>query len=191
MLCLKIPSQPSWIEVAKNDLPRVLLDHAHCEKKAATNAISLVNRYPDREVLVRSMIDLAREEMEHFALVYEAIVARGLVLERDPGDAYAQALHHEVRKNEPERMLDLLLVAALIEARSCERFSLLSKHVPDEELRVFYASLLASEAGHYRTFFDIAREYYPEPEVRRRLDELSQREAEIVLSLDSNPTMHG
>ncbi len=191
MLCLKIPSQPAWIEVAKNDLRRVLLDHAHCEKKAATNAISLVNRYPGRVTLVRKMIDLAREEMEHFEQVHEVIVARGYELERDPGDAYAQALHKEVRKQEPERMLDLLLVAALIEARSCERFSLLSKHVADDELKTFYASLLASEAGHYRTFFDIAREYFPEPDVRRRLDELATREAEIILSLESDPTMHG
>jgi tRNA-(ms[2]io[6]A)-hydroxylase len=191
MLCLKISSQPSWIEVAKNDLPRVLIDHAHCEKKAAANALSLINRYPDRDMLVTCMIDLAREEMEHFAQVYAVIAERGLTLERDPGDAYAQALHREVRKSEPHRMLDLLLVAALIEARSCERFSLLSKNVPDEELRTFYASLLASEAGHYRTFFDIAREYFPEAEVRRRLEELSTREAEIVLALASDPTMHG
>ena len=191
MLCLKAPSQPSWIDAARNDLDRVLLDHAHCEKKAAINAMSLVSRYPERDLLVREMIALAKEEMEHFELVYEYIRRRGTRLEHDPGDPYAKSLHAEVRKGEPGRMMDLLLVAALIEARSCERFSILSKHVPDEELREFYSSLLASEAGHYRMFYDIACEYYPEAEVRARLDELSTREAEIVIGLESSPTMHG
>jgi len=191
MLCLKVPSQESWIEAAGNDLDNVLLDHAHCEKKAAVNAMALVSRYPERETLVREMIALAREEMEHFAMVYEFIKRRGGELRRDPGDRYAQALHKEVRPHEPERMLDLLLVAALIEARSCERFSILSRHVPDEELREFYRSLLASEAGHYRTFCDIAREYFPEEDVRTRLEALTEREAEIVLSLASEPMMHG
>ncbi len=191
MLCLKVPSQPSWIQAAQADLDRVLLDHAHCEKKAAVNAMALVSRYPGREMLVRSMIALAKEEMEHFEMVYDFIRRRGGELGRDPGDPYVQALHKEARQNEPERMMDLLLVAALVEARSCERFSVLSKHVPDEELRAFYASLLASEAGHYRMFYDIACEYYPEAEVRARLDALSRREAEIVLGLASEPTMHG
>jgi tRNA-(ms[2]io[6]A)-hydroxylase len=191
MLCLKVPSQPSWIEAAVGDLDRVLLDHAHCEKKAAVNAMSLVSRYPERETLVRRMIELAQEEMEHFGSVYEFIRRRGVTLERDPGDPYVQALHKEARHNEPGRMLDLLLIAALVEARSCERFSILSRNVPDEELREFYASLLASEAGHYRMFFDIAREYYPETEVRDRLDQLATREAEIVLALASAATMHG
>jgi tRNA-(ms[2]io[6]A)-hydroxylase len=191
MLCLKADSQQGWIRRAVADLDRVLLDHAHCEKKAALNAFTLVSRYPDREKLVREMIELAREETEHFGLVYEFIKRRGGELRHDPGDPYAQALHKLVSRNEPERMLDLLLVAALIEARSCERFSILSRNVPDEDLRAFYASLLASEAGHYRMFFDIAVEYYPEAQVRARLDELSRLEAEIILSLTSEPTMHG
>lgn len=191
MLCLKVPSQESWIAAARTDLDRVLLDHAHCEKKAAVNALALVNRYPGRDMLVREMIALAKEEMEHFGMVYDFIRRRGGELARDPGDPYVQALHNEIRRNEPERMLDSLLVAALVEARSCERFSILSANVPDEELRTFYASLLASEAGHYRTFYDIACEYFPEAQVRARLDELSAREAEIVMELASSPTMHG
>lgn len=191
MLCLKLPSQPAWVEAARNDLDRVLLDHAHCEKKAALNAMSMVSRYPAYETLVRQMIEVAQEEMEHFGRVYEFIRRRGIHLERDPGDPYVQALHNQARKNEPARMLDLLLVAALVEARSCERFSILSHTINDEELRGFYESLLASEAGHYRMFVDLAREYYPEPEVRARLDELSQIEADIVLDLANNATMHG
>lgn len=191
MLCLKVPSQQSWIDAASADLDRVLLDHAHCEKKAAVNAMSLVSRYPGRDTLVREMIALAKEEMEHFGMVYEIIRNRGGELGRDPGDPYVQNLHREARQNEPGRMLDLLLIAALVEARSCERFSMLSRHIPDPDLQTFYHSLLASEAGHYRMFYDIACEYYPEPEVRDRLEELATREAEIVLSLASVATMHG
>ncbi len=191
MLCLKADSQPGWVRRAVEDLDRVLLDHAHCEKKAALNAFTLVSRYPEREKLVREMVALALEETEHFGMVYDFIRNRGGDLKHDPGDPYAQALHKHVARNEPERMLDLLLVAALIEARSCERFSILSKNVPDEDLREFYASLLASEAGHFRTFVDLATEYFPEPQVRARLEELSTLEAEIILSLTSEPTMHG
>jgi tRNA-(ms[2]io[6]A)-hydroxylase len=116
---------------------------------------------------------------------------RGWSLTRDPGDSYAQALHKLIRKNEPDRMLDRLLVAALIEARSCERFRILSEHIPDEEMAEFYQSLLASEAGHYRIFCDIAREYFPEEEVRTRLEELADREAAIVRDLKDEPMMHG
>lgn len=191
MLCLKIPSQPQWVEVAKTNLEKVLIDHAHCEKKAAINAIALLNRYPDKSGLVQEMIELAQEELEHFALVNDYIVKRGFVLKRDEGDRYAQRLHELIRKQEPYRMLDSLLVAAIIEARSCERFSILSEAVPDEELRGFYKSLLASEAGHYRIFCEIAEQHFDEKEVRQRLDEMCEKEAEIILSLESNPTVHG
>ena len=191
MLCLKISSQARWIENAQVDLHKIMVDHAHCEKKAAANGMALINRYPDRDLLVQKMFDLVDEEMEHFRHVYDMIRERGWTSKRDPGDSYAQALNKLIRKNEPERMLDHLLVAALIEARSCERFRILSEHIPDEELARFYASLLASEAGHYRIFCDIAHLYYPEEEVRSRLDELAESEAEIVRNLPNEPMMHG
>ena len=191
MLCLKSPSRPRWIESAQVDLMKIMVDHAHCEKKAAANGMALINRYPDRDRLVRAMFDLVDEEMEHFRYVYDMIIERGGVLTRDRGDAYAQALHRLIRKNEPERMLDHLLVAALIEARSCERFRILSEHIPDAELAEFYRSLLASEAGHYRIFCDIAREYFPEETVRLRLDQLATAEADIVSGLSDEPMMHG
>lgn len=191
MLCLKTPSQPKWIENAQIDLHRILVDHAHCEKKAAANGMALINRYPERDVLVRKMFDLVDEEMEHFRYVYDMIRERGGVLTRDPGDPYAQALHKLIRKNEPQRMMDHLLVAALIEARSCERFRILSEHIPDPKLAEFYRSLLASEAGHYRIFCDIAKEYFPHDEVNARLDELATLEAEIVHNLPNEPMMHG
>ena len=191
MLCLKTPSQHHWVENAQVDLHRIMVDHAPCEKKAAANGMALINRYPERDLLVRKMFELVEEEMEHFRAVYEMIRERGGVLTRDPGDSYAQALHKLIRKNEPERMLDHLLVAALIEARSCERFRILSEHIPDPAMAEFYRSLLASEAGHYRVFCDIAREYFPEETVRARLDELADAEADIVRALPNEAMMHG
>lgn len=153
--------------------------------------MALINRYPERDLLVRHMFDLMEEELEHFRAVYDMIRERGGIFTRDRGDVYAQRLHALIRRNEPDRMLDHLLVAALIEARSCERFRILSEHIPDPEMAEFYRSLLASEAGHYRVFCDIAREYYPRDEVQARLDELAEREAEIVLALPNEPMMHG
>ena len=191
MLCLKTPSQHHWVENARVDLHRIMVDHAHCEKKAAANGMALINRYPERDLLVRKMFELVEEEMEHFRAVYEMIRERGGVLTRDPGDTYAQALHKLIRKNEPERMLDHLLVAALIEARSCERFRILSEHIPDPAMAEFYRSLLASEAGQDRVFCEIARDYCPEETVRARLDELADAEAEIVRALPNEAMMHG
>lgn len=191
MLCLKVPSKAQWVEKAQIDIERILVDHAHCEKKAAANAMSLINRYPDRDRLVREMFVIVEEEMDHFRRVYEIIRDRGWALKRDPGDSYAQALHGLVRKQEPDRLLDHLLAAALIEARSCERFRILSENIPDEELGEFYRELLASEAGHYMTFVELAREYYPADLVKRRLDEMADAEAEIVRALPNEPMMHG
>ncbi len=191
MLCLKVDTQSGWIESAIADLDRVLIDHAHCEKKAALNAYALISRYPERDRLVREMISLAQEETDHFQRVYRFIRGRGAQLARDPGDPYVQELHALIRRNEPGRMLDALLVAALVEARSCERFSILSRAVADKELREFYRELLASEAGHYRTFVDIAKEYFPADMVASRLDTLADAEAEIIFRLTSAPAMHG
>lgn len=192
MLCLQTPSNPEWAEIASKNLDLILIDHAHCEKKAAANAMSMISRYPDRDKLVLEMIDLWQEESEHFAFVYREMRKRDIALTKDRGDRYVQELSHHVRKNEPGRFLDLLLVDALIEARSCERFSILAKteSLP-QDLRALYQSLLASEAGHYRTFTDIAREYFPNDEVKERLHELAALEADIVRNLPCDPTMHG
>ncbi len=192
MLCLQTPTNAEWVEVASRHVEEILIDHAHCEKKAAANAMSMINRYPDKDPLVREMIALILEETEHLKFVFEELQQRGISLTRDRGDSYAQQLTQHIRKNEPARLLDLLLVDALIEARSCERFSLLSKcEEIAPELRKLYHSLLASEAGHYRTFTDIARMYFPAEEVKERLNELAAIEADIVSSLPNEPTMHG
>ncbi len=192
MLGLKTASNSEWVTIAAANLEQILIDHAHCEKKAAANGMAMIARYPDRDQLVREMIALIKEETEHFEFIFEELQRRGVSLTRDRGDRYVQELSGHVNKNEPRRMLDFLLVAALIEARSCERFSLLSKceDIP-ADLRTLYHELLASEAGHYRAFTDLARAYFPREEVQQRLDELLDIEAAIVRQLPSEPTMHG
>src|SRR5581483_3094238 len=176
---------------AVSDTASVLRDHAHCEKKAATMAISLLNRYPEKSKLVERMAELAEEEMGHFRMVLSKMQERNIELTRDPGDRYAQQLHEHVRRQEPRRLLDTLIVSSLIEARSCERFRLLSEAVPDEDLRLFYHSLLESEARHRTTFLSLARLYFASDEVSKRLHELEIVEARIVEQLQNDAVMHG
>jgi tRNA-(ms[2]io[6]A)-hydroxylase len=192
MLCLQTDTNPEWIDIAAQHPIEILIDHAHCEKKAASNAISMITRYPEKDTLVQEMITIIQEETEHFERVVKLLREKGYSLTKDKGSMYAQKLSKHIRKEEPCKLLDFLLVDALIEARSCERFSVLynSDKIP-EELRTLYRELFESEAGHYRTFTDIAREYFPKEEVRERLHELAKAEAEIVKSLPNNPTMHG
>jgi tRNA-(ms[2]io[6]A)-hydroxylase len=169
----------------------ILADHALCEKKAAAFALAMITRYPERMRLVKDMIELAKEELDHFEMVIKELEKRGLALTHDGGNSYVQALHQHIRTPEPHRLLDLLIVGAFIEARSCERFSLLSQHAHEPEMRELYKGLLASEAGHYRAYTDIAREYFPHEAVKHRLDEFGKIEAEIVRGLANMPTMHG
>jgi tRNA-(ms[2]io[6]A)-hydroxylase len=191
MLCLTVASNPEWVAVATAHPNEILIDHALCEKKAAAFALAMITRYPKRMRLINEMIALAKEELEHLELVCGLLEQRGLTLSKDVPNPYANALHAHVRQGEPKRLLDSLLVGAFIEARSCERFSLLAKHAPTEDLRAMYGSLLASEAGHYRVYTDIAREYFPVEEVRQRLREFSIYEATIVTNLANLPTVHG
>jgi tRNA-(ms[2]io[6]A)-hydroxylase len=191
MLGLHNTTSEQWIEAANRDPASILVDHAHCEKKAATMAISLLNRYPEKSELVEQMAELAEEEMGHFRLVLKEMSARGIALTRDTGDRYAQQLHANIRTQEPFRLLDSLIVSSLIEARSCERFQLLSRSVEDGGLRAFYRSLLESEARHRTVFLALARLYFPHTEVTKRLDELEDAEASIVQGLQNEPVMHG
>lgn len=191
MLGLHNTTSFEWIAAANRDPSSVLRDHAHCEKKAATMAISLLNRYPEKTELVEKMAELAEEEMGHFRLVLKEMSARNIELTRDSGDKYAQQLHAHIRTQEPFRMLDSLIVSSLIEARSCERFQLLSKSVEDASLREFYRSLLESEARHRTTFLALARRYFDPTEVQKRLDELEAAEAAIVAGLQNEAVMHG
>lgn len=191
MLGLNNETSAEWLEAARCDPASVLIDHAHCEKKAATMAISLLNRYPEKSELVERMAELAEEEMGHFRMVLQKMGERGIMLGRDTGDSYAHALHDSIRTREPERLLDRLIVSSLIEARSCERFKLLSESAIDDDLRLFYRSLLESEARHRTVFLSLARMYFDPNAVATRLDEFEAIEANIVANLANKPVMHG
>lgn len=193
MLGLQLPTDPRWAELVKQDLPELLTDHAWCEQKAASNAISLIVRYPERDALVRELLRIAREELEHFEMVVHQIHKRGWRLGPERKDHYVNELMAFVRKDgtPAERMVDRLLFSAMIEARSCERFKLLTAECPDAELREFYRELMESEAGHYATFIAFAREVADRALVDARWKDFLAYEAEVVGRYGKAPTMHG
>lgn len=179
----------AWVEAATADMDAVIVDHAHCEKKAAASAMSLVVGYPEHEELVRRMSALAVEELQHFRAVYERIVQRGLALGRDQGDPYAQHLIALARPNEG-RLTDRLLLFGLIEARSHERLELLSNHLEDTDLKRFYGDLAKAESRHAAMFRELACIYDDPSTVAHRLDELAAEEANIVAALAIEPRIH-
>ncbi len=191
MLRLKNDTNPGWIDAAMNDLDAVLLDHVHAEKKAAATALSLVNRHPEKDRLVDSMISHMEEELDHFRRVLAICRNRGLKLGHDKADEYVNLLLKHVRRQEPHRLLDTLICAALIEARSCERFSILMGALPDGPERSLFEDLLPSEARHYALFMELAREYFPEEEVEQRFQEISDEEGKIVAGLPNEARVHG
>jgi tRNA-(ms[2]io[6]A)-hydroxylase len=190
MLGLAAPSDPSWTRRALAGLDEVLVDHAHCEKKAAATAVSLIFRYPQRRFLLEPLSRLAREELSHFEEVLRLLDARGIAYRTLRASPYAGRLRGCLREREPERLVDVLLCSALIEARSCERFKLLAEAVPDAALAGFYRGLLAAEARHHQVYVELALELAPQPAVRERLEVLAAREAEILASLPPRPRMH-
>ena len=143
MLHLQCSTNPEWVHVATQNLDKILIDHAHCEKKAAGFALAMITRYPSHTMLVKRLIDLAKEELDHFEFVINELELRGITLPRDKGTKYAQELHKLIAKNEPDRLLDSLIIGSFIEARSCERFSLLAEHTTDPVLQKLYAGLLS------------------------------------------------
>tara|TARA_R110002072_G_scaffold92537_2_gene205904 strand:- start:2472 stop:3077 length:606 start_codon:yes stop_codon:yes gene_type:complete len=190
-IALAVPTDPSWVPLALERFDEVLCDHAHCEKKAASTAISFCATWPEHPRLVQAMARLAQEEIGHFRQVYDRIQARGLVLGRDQGDPYAKALRQQVRHDQDDtRLTDLLLVCALIEGRSHERLALLAESLEDEELRSFYAALAQAEGGHARLFVQLAEVYDQRNEVTTRLAELTRAEGEILLRLPVLPRIH-
>jgi tRNA-(ms[2]io[6]A)-hydroxylase len=189
MLHLRCETPKAWLEHALKNLDEVLVDHAHCEKKAASTAISLLSSYPDNPALASAMAALAAEEALHLRMVVEALHARGLTLGKDPGDEYAQRLMTKVRGGS-ERLLDRLLVSACIEARSCERLKLLSENVQEETLRALYTELFKAEAGHFSLFEQLAEQLYGRDVTRARLSELLDIEAEIVRTLPIRSVVH-
>ncbi len=179
----------AWVRLAVEWFDEVLVDHAHCEKKAAAHALSLLAAFPDVPGLPRAMARLAREESGHLAQVLALLERRGLRLGRDAGDPYAQGLQAKVRQPRAERLLDRLLVSALIELRSCERLQLLAENLPERELRDFYARLAGSEAGHGSLFLQLAGKAAP-LEMEDRLAVLAREEARLVRDLPVRAAIH-
>ena len=186
MLNLKLPTDPRWVDVALDNIEQILVDHAYCEQKAASSCISLIVQFPEKERLVEVLTPVVAEEWNHFERVLAELKARGFKLGRQRTDEYViQLIKHERKGGAIERQLmDKLLINALIEARSCERFKLLSNKIEDEDLSKFYYELMISEAGHYRNFLDLAKEYMPADVVDQRWKELLQIEANIMKNLD-------
>jgi tRNA-(ms[2]io[6]A)-hydroxylase len=190
MLTLKTESPQRWLVQVRENLPEILIDHAHCEKKAAACAMNLIQAYVDNYELCREMTEIVNEELEHFQRVLELLRRRGIRFRRMTASSYGRRLNELVRKDEPNRAIDRLLVAGLIEARSCERFDLLRKHVNDEELADFYHELFESEARHYTSYVRMAKMYGSESAVMKRLHDLADQESEIIASGDPMPRMH-
>lgn len=192
MLSLHSDTSERWFQQVDENLEDILIDHAHCEKKAAGSAMNLLFAYVDIEELVREMTVIVNEELEHFNMVLDLLPARGIEFCKQTPGCYGRKLHEHIRKYEPDRAVDRLLVASLIEARSCERFSLLKEHIAerDAELSAFYGSLFESEARHHTTYVRLAKHFATESEVHARLSELADVEAQVIAEGDTLPRMH-
>lgn len=190
MLCLQSQTEHAWLQRAIAHTDEVLIDHAHCERKAASNALNLLGRFPDHPELQEPMLALAREELEHFALVLDLLRQRGVPMTSQSPSGYQAQLFKLVRAHMPMKLLDLLLVAALIEARSCERFRLLSEHHPELQLRQTFRGLLESEARHHGIFVRLAEQQLPREDVRARLQVLAEAERTILETLPPIARIH-
>ncbi|NNF20097.1 MAG: tRNA-(ms[2]io[6]A)-hydroxylase [Flavobacteriaceae bacterium] len=193
MLGLKLPTDPRWVNIVSKNIDEILTDHAYCEQKAASTAISFIVTYPEYPELVQEMIALSREEMGHFKMVHDRILARGKKLGRYRKDEYVIQLMKFFPKGGSRitQLVHRLLYAALIEARSCERFRLLSEELEDKELAEFYRKLMVSEAGHYTLFLNFARKFGDRKEVDQKWQELLDYEAKIMKDLGKSETIHG
>ena len=185
MLGLKLPTDPRWVNIAEKTIEDILIDHAFCEQKAATTGISLIVKYPEKKKLVDEVTPLVAEEWGHFRKVLKEMGKRGIELGKSRKDDYVVGLHKHMIKGDAKRqLLENLLICALIEARSCERFRLLSLYCSDENLKSFYHEFMVSEAGHYRMFIDLAKEYYPEDQVKKRWEEWLKIESDVLANLE-------
>ena len=186
VLGLELPTDPRWVNIAEKNIEDILVDHAYCEQKAASSCISLIVQFPEKKELVDMLTPVVAEEWGHFERVLEELKARGYALGPKRKDEYVAQLNKIEKKggSREQQLVEKLLINALIEARSCERFRLLWKHIADEKLRKFYYELMVSEAGHYKNFLRLAKGYLPEEEVERRWREILRQEAEIVKNLE-------
>ncbi|MBF11730.1 MAG: tRNA 2-methylthio-N6-isopentenyl adenosine(37) hydroxylase MiaE [Flavobacteriaceae bacterium] len=194
MLGLKLPTDPRWVDIAQQNLEEILTDHAYCEQKAVSSAISLIIGFPDKPQLVSAMINLAKEEMNHFKMVHDLILNRGYTLGRERKDEYVLKLHSFFPKggSRNDHLIHKLLYAALIEARSCERFRILSEKLEDKKLCSFYRKLMISEAQHYTLFLKLARKY---TDIKEKVDQkwqsLLEFEGELIKDLGEKESIHG
>lgn len=193
MLGLKLPTDPRWANIAESNLEMILTDHAWCEQKAASNAISLITQNSEYEDLVHELTAIAIEEMEHFKMVIDIIKQRGYTLGREQKDDYVGQLMRFSRKDGSRNMafIDRLLFAAMIEARSCERFRVLSSNIKDEFLSKFYHELMVSEASHYTTFLNFAKKYSVDVDVDKRWKEWLEFEGQLIQSYGNKEQIHG
>jgi tRNA 2-(methylsulfanyl)-N6-isopentenyladenosine37 hydroxylase len=193
MLGLKLATDPRWANIVAENIEEILTDHAYCEQKAATNAINLVIQNPERTEMVDSMLELAREELSHFQMVHQKIKDRGMRFGRERKDDYVGELNSFVRKGQGREvaLVDRLLFGAMVEARSCERFKVLSENIPDEDLKLFYRELMISEANHYTLFIGFARKYSNGIDVDKRWKEFIEFETSIIAKYGKKESMHG
>jgi tRNA-(ms[2]io[6]A)-hydroxylase len=196
MLGLKMATDPRWVNVVTKNLQEILTDHAFCEQKAASHAISVIVQYPMYPDLVKAMTEICQEEMTHFHMVHELILAKGLTLGFERKDPYVNDLSEYLRRNKTNsspqgQFVNKMLFAAMVEARSCERFKILSEELPEEDLRLFYRTLMESEARHYTTFLGFARKYGKGVDVDQCWNDFLEFEAELMEKYGTSETIHG
>ncbi len=194
ILKLKLPTDPLWVKnVVESNIEEILVDHAFCEQKAATNAITIIVQNPNLSDLVNEMAMLAQEEMEHFKRVHDIILARGFILGKERRDHYVNELFQFLVKggSREQQLVDRLLFSAMIEARSCERFKVMSEHINDPELATFYHELMISEAGHYTMFLRMAKKYASSIDVDKRWQDFLHYEAGVIQRYGKSETIHG
>lgn len=192
MLRLQSQTRTDWVHQALENLDDILIDHAHCEKKAASSALNFIFRYPEHLHFMQPLSELAREELRHFEQVLQVLEERKVVFGRQKPSRYAGKLVTEVRRDEPERMMDMMICASLIEARSCERMKILSEglHDIDPKLARFYRGLLACEARHHQIYLDLLSSLYPRVDIQQRFDELAAHEAKVLETPGEDPRFH-
>ncbi len=196
MLGLKLPTDPRWVNIVEKNIQEILTDHAFCEQKAASNAISIIVQYPQFPDLVQAMTAICKEEMEHFGMVHDKLLERNLELGFERRDPYVNDLADYLKKNKSggpkeSHYVNQMLFAAMIEARSCERFKILSEQINDEDLKQFYRSLMESEARHYTTFIGFAKKYGKGIDVDKRWHEFLEFEASLMEKYGKGDTIHG
>lgn len=193
MLGLKLATDPRWVNIVEGNIEEILTDHAFCEQKAASNAITIMVNYPEHGDLVQAMVELAQEELEHFRMVHAKILEKGWVLGRERKDHYVNDLMSFINKGGPRHavLVDRLLFSAMIEARSCERFRVLSENIKDPVLSSFYRELMISEANHYTMFITFARKYGKEIDVDKRWKDFLDFEAGVIAKYGTKETVHG